>query len=271
MADVLAQAPWVESARKAESDVRIALGLDPGLAEAHSTLSEVKYALDEFSEAEEEARKAIELNPSLSDAYHIIAHFSWIKGDLVEGVKLCETAHKLDPLKEEHTGMLAELYLEQGREDDALKLWSSAEHIFPLTAYSGLIYYNLVKNDVTKADEFLTKFRAAAGDGSTLSLILEGMIEAYKGEKEKALETIAKIEQSSGQDTISVGSIGQIYYALGDMDKFFEYMNRAMDIHALPLGNLINSPIYAKARKDPRFKELLGRVDLRIDLPPEAS
>ncbi|MHB1908459.1 MAG: adenylate/guanylate cyclase domain-containing protein [Nitrososphaerales archaeon] len=266
-----AQAPWIESTRKAESDVRMALSFDSNLAEAHSTLSEVKYALDEFGEAQEEAKKAIELNPSLSDAYYVSAHFSWIKGDLVESMKLYETAHKLDPLKEEYIGMLAELYLEQGREEAALKLWRSAEQMFPLTAYSGLIYYYLVRNDIPKASEFLQKFRTTIGDGSVLSLIFEGIFEAYKGEKEKALEIIAKIEQSSGQDTLSVGSIGQIYYVMGDMDKFFEYMNRAMDIHALPLGNLINSPDFSKARKDPRFKELLGRIDLKIDLPREAN
>jgi adenylate cyclase len=266
-----AHSPWVESAKKAEEDVKSALKLDPDLAEAHATMSHVKYALDEFAEAEKEARKAVELNPSLADAYHALGHLTFITGHVKESTNLYETAYKLDPLKEENVMMLGEVYLDQGREEDAFRLLSSVEHLFPQASYAGLTFYYLYKNDYAKATEFLEKFRLEAGSDSMFVLALEGMMAAYKGEREKALEYIARIEKSSGKDSIAVGTIGGIYYALGDMDKFFEYMDRAMEIHALPLGNLLNSPIYEKARKDPRMKKLLDRLDLKIDVSPSTS
>ena len=94
------------------------------------------------------------------------------------------------------------------------------------------------------------------------------MIAAAKGEQDRVSELVSQIVKISGSDTISTSAIGNIYYTLGDLDKFFEYMNRAMDIHALPLGFLVNSPLYAKSRKDPRMKVLLSRVNLKIQLPP---
>ncbi|MDH2901190.1 MAG: BTAD domain-containing putative transcriptional regulator [archaeon] len=241
--------------------------LDPDLAEAHATLSNVKFTLDEFAEAEVEARRAVELNPSLADAYYALGHLKWITGHIAESAKLYETAYKLDPLKEENVGMLFEIYLEQGRDGDALKMWRSTEHLFPQSSLVGMTVYYLIKHEYSKATEFLEKFKLAAGNDSIFALGLEGLVAAYKGENGKALEMIKRIEQSSGQDTGAVNSVGMIYHALGDLDKFFECMNRAMDIHALMLGNLVNSPIYEDARRDPRMRKLLERLDLKIELP----
>lgn len=258
--------PWIESCKKAEKDIVNALKFDPELAEAHATLSRVKYALDEFSEAEREARKAIELNPSLSDAYRALGHLMWIKKNIKESTDLYETAYKLDPLKEENVTMLSEVYFDQGREEDALKLIGSVEHLFPQGSFAALTMFYLTKGDYKKATEFLEQYRIEAGNDSIFALALEGMIAARKGEMENALEIISRIERSSGEGSISVGSVGVIYYALGDMDKFFEYMDKAMEIHALPLGNLLNSPMYAAARRDPRLKKIVERLDLDLDM-----
>lgn len=261
-----AHTPWMENAKKAERDVKTALELDPNLAEAHAILSQVHYALDNHLEGEAEARKAIELNPSLADAYHALAHFTWIRGELKESTKLYETAYKLDPLKEENVMMLSEIYSNQGRDEDVLRLWSTVEHLFPQGAYAAFTVYYIDKKDYVRATEFLEKFKLEAGEDSIFALALEGQIAAYSGARERALELISRIEKSSEEGSIAIGSVGTIYYALGDMDKFFESMNRAMDIHALPLGDLLNSPNYEKARRDPRMKKLIDRLDLKIDL-----
>lgn len=266
-----ARAPWIQSVKRAELEVLSALKLDPDLAEAHATLSHVKYALDEFSEAESEARKAVELNPSLSDAYHALGHLTWIKRNIKESTDLYETAYKLDPLREENVMMLAEIYMDQGREEEALKLIGSVEHLFPQASFAGLTMFYLTKHDYDKATEFFEKFRLEAGNDSIFGLVLEGIIAAYKGEREKALQLVSQIEKSSGEGSMVVSAIGSIYYALGDMDRFFDCMNKSMDIHALPLGNLVNSPMYEKARRDPRMMKLLERVDLDIRLSPPTT
>ena len=263
-----AHIPFVGASKKAEEDIKKALELDPDLAEAHASLSHVKYTLDEIAGAEEEAKKAIELNPSLSDAYHALGHIKWIKGLREESVETFETAYKLDPLKEENIMMICDAYLNQRREEDALKLWTTVEHLFPQAAYSGMVWYHLFRHDYEKATEFLEKFKLVAGSDSIVAIGLEAHIAADRGDREKALGLIARIEQLAGSETIASGIVGTTYYLLGDMDKFFEYMNRALAIHALPLGALVNSPIYSKARKDPRFKKLLEYYDFEIKLAP---
>lgn len=261
-----ARVPFDESARKAEQDALSAIRIDPELAEAHAVYSKAKYALDEFAAAEDEAKKAIELNPSLADAYSALAHLKWITAELLEGAKLYETAYKLDPLKEENILMLSEIYSEQGREEESLKLVSSIEHLFPQVSYSSMAwYYAEKKKDFAKAREFVEKFKLAAGNDSIYTIALEGVVAAYAGDREKALDAVARLEGSWGRNTPAVSWSGYIYHALGDMDKFFECMNRSMEFHGLPLGNLVNSPMFADARRDPRFAKLLERLDLKID------
>lgn len=256
---------FVDAATRAEEDAKKALELDPGLADAHATFSHVMYTLDEITTAEREARRAIELNPSLSDAYHALGHIMSVKGEREESVRLFETAHKLDPLNEDNIVMLSQIYLDSRREEEALRLLATVEHVFPQATFYGIAWYHLLKHDYAKAAEFLERFKLVAGSDSIVAIGLEGDIMADRGDRAKALECIARIEQSANKETIANGIVGTIYYILGDMDSFFDYMNRALSIHALPLGALVNSQLYAKARQDPRFKKLLEYYKFQIN------
>ena len=54
--------------------------------------------------------------------------------------------------------------------------------------------------------------------------------------------------------------IGYVYHALGDLDSFFECMNKALEGHAMIVSSLLYSPLWTKARTDPRYQELVERV-----------
>jgi hypothetical protein len=50
------------------------------------------------------------------------------------------------------------------------------------------------------------------------------------------------------------------YCALGDMDRYFEYMNGALEDHTIAATFVMYSPLLAKAREDPRYKELVEKL-----------
>jgi len=102
------------------------------------------------------------------------------------------------------------------------------------------------------------------GRDSILYLGFEGFLAALRGDVEKAKESIAWLEQNSGEGTTMSGLIGFIYYSLGDLDKFFEFMDRAVEIHALPAEGLLYSPMFENARKDPRFEKLFAKMGLKV-------
>jgi hypothetical protein len=86
-----------------------------------------------------------------------------------------------------------------------------------------------------------------------------------EGDREKALLTVKKFE-SSKMGPIGFNYIAYIYHALGDLNSYFEYMNKVLDTHALIPLMLMHSPLFAKARADPRYPELVEKVRRQLGL-----
>jgi len=92
-----------------------------------------------------------------------------------------------------------------------------------------------------------------------------GVIAAMEGDRERALLTIKRIEDAK-TGPISLNHLAYIYHALGDFDSYFEYMNKALELHALIPLVLMHSPLFAKARTDPRYPELVQRLRKQLGL-----
>jgi hypothetical protein len=80
-----------------------------------------------------------------------------------------------------------------------------------------------------------------------------------EGDRERALLAVRKIEAAK-MGSIGFNFIGYVYHALGDLDSFFEYMNKAIEAHVLLTSIMIYSPFFAKARADPRYLELVEKL-----------
>ncbi len=86
-----------------------------------------------------------------------------------------------------------------------------------------------------------------------------GVIAAMEGDRERALLAVRKIEDAK-IGPIGFNFIGFVYYGLGDLDSYFEYMNKALEAHAQIPAMLMYSPLLAKARADPRYPELVDKL-----------
>lgn len=76
---------------------------------------------------------------------------------------------------------------------------------------------------------------------------------------------IAKLNPDKGIGWVNAPLVGGIYYAMGDMDRFFEYTTRSAEDHTLPASIIRLSPLYEKARKHPRMGEVFRRVGLQFE------
>ena len=118
--------------------------------------------------------------------------------------------------------------------------------------------YYLIKGDLEKAKEFHAKAEKLEPTRPWL-IWMSGVIAAMEGDREKSLLAIKKIEDAK-MGPIGFNYIGYVYHALGDLDSYFEYMNRALEAHTLIPSTMMYSPLFAKARADPRYLELLERL-----------
>ena len=92
-----------------------------------------------------------------------------------------------------------------------------------------------------------------------------GVIAGMEGDREKALLTVRQIEDPK-TGPIGFNFIAFVYLALGDLDSFFEYMNKALEAHALIPSMVMYSPLLAKVWADPRYLELMENVRRRLNL-----
>ena len=236
----------------------LAIELDPNLPEAHSSLSEMYYNEDDAIRSEAEARRALELNPSLPDPYDALGELASLKGDAEESVRQIEFAYRLDPIRPRFIWRVGVAYLYAGRGEEALEHWKRTEQLAPAPSYRGMVEYYVSKGDLEKAEEFYAKSERLEPTNPRI-IWLGGFIAGLKGDRERALLAIKKIEDLK-TGPIGFNFIGYVHYALGDVDSYFECLNKALDAHTLIPSAVIHSPFYAKSRSDPRHAELVAKV-----------
>ncbi len=250
--------PYEQSIPKAELSVKKALQLDPELAEAHTTLALIDFLEDNVSGSEAEARRAIGLNPSIPEAYYVLSNAALVKGDGDEGIKAAEAAYHLDPAGPRYVERLGTLYFYMERESEALQFWEKTAELAPAGTYRNMTEYYMFKGNLEKAKELFSMAEKLEPTNSWVAW-MRGFIAAQTGDRKTALDAIRKIEENwSG--ALDLNGIGFIHCALGDLDSYFTYLNRATDQHLLQYAYPMYCPLFAQARADPRYQELMERL-----------
>jgi adenylate cyclase len=257
--------PYLESVQRSREELSRALGRNESLAEAHSVLAGLLLGDDEFANAEKEARRAMELNPSLSDPYRWMAQLAAGEGRIDETVRLLEAAHRLDPVDVNVVAFLGRAYAYAGRTADALSHWTRTKSLVPFRTNAHLTEFYLAEGDLPKAEESLREMERIRPD-SAWTETYRGFLAARQGRPEEARRVIERLERRGQAGELTVFFVGFIHYALGEEDAFVECMERAFQLHALPLMELMYSGLYERARSDPRILDLFRRQSALRDL-----
>jgi TolB-like protein len=235
-----------------------AVNLDPNLPEAHAALSSMFFVTDDMPRMEAEAKKALDLNPNIPETYSMLSELAAIRGDPAEMVRMIERAYGLDPIRPRFIWAAGVAYLNAGREQEALEFWKKTEHLAPAFSYRGMAQYYIINGDLQSAKEFQVKYERLE-PRSPRATSQRGTIAAMEGEREKALLAIKEIEDAK-IGPLGFNFIGYIYHALGDLDSFFDCMNKALETHALIPSFLLYSRFFTKTRADPRYHELVEKL-----------
>lgn len=252
---------WSDAIAKGKAAAEKARSINPRLAEAHAVLAYLMGMADDPVEFQEkEARTALELNPNLGDARAALGYIAAGKGDLRAFVGHIERAHQLDPFSPSAVGALGRAYFYAGREQEALQHWKKTLPLVPMSSYRGMADYYMSKGDLEQAG-IMVKEMERVGPSNHYTYLSRGYLAALQGDTATARAMIAKLVGPHDREGVGAGHAGYIYAALGDLDKFFEYESDAAKHHTLHANDLMYSPLFAKAREDPRFKQLLDETN----------
>ncbi len=231
--------------------------LDPDLADAHVLLGELAFMADAPAEVlDQEIRRALELNPNLAQARSILSSLAGSFGIMEPYVMQADEAYRLDPLSPPMIRRQGEAYFNSGRYEEALAHWKKHIESDPIDAYHGLAEYYMLQGDFALAETMVQELERVAPN-SDPALLCRGYLAALKGDRDTAVRMIARLDELFKKGTSRQSSIGYIYYALGDLDRFFEYMVAAAKNHTMQAVRVRLSPLFAAARRDPRFVMLV--------------
>ncbi len=248
---------WTGAIEMGKAAAERASKLDPDLAEAHCLLGELAFMADAPAEIlDRELRRALELNPNLAQAHSILSSLAGSFGIMESYLLLAEEAYRLDPLSPPMIRRQGEAYFNSGRYAEALTHWKKHLETDPIDAYRGLAEYAMLKGDFEEAEKMVAEVERAAPDSDS-ALLCRGYLTALQGDRDTAVRVIAKLDQLFKKGTTRQSSIGFIYYALGDLDRYFEYMMAAAKNHTLQAVRVRLSPLLAGARRDSRFVMLV--------------
>ncbi len=249
---------WSEAIVQGKAAAEKARATSPDLAEAHAMLAELSFMADDpIAQQENEAKRALELNPNLAEAHDLLGQIAGIKGDIDSYVRHIEEAYRLDPLSPPTVRYLGRAYFLAGRYADALEHWKKTLHLDPITSYHGLADYYIAQGELERADEMVKEMERISPTNRA-TYLKRGHLAALNGDRAKALEMIAKLDAARDHGWVTSPYAAYIYLALGDVDRFFEYMFAAVKSHTLPMSNLLFSPHFAQVRQDPRFEQLIS-------------
>ena len=254
-----------EAFPKAKAAATRALELDGKLAEAHTSLAFVKFGYDwDWAAAERGFKQAIQLNPGYSFAHNFYAVLLAALGRFDEAFVRIQNAHELDPLSLPINTNLGWLLYLARRYDEAIQQYLRTIDLddgFPL-AHRRLAQTYEQTRRYSEADVEFQKAVVRSGDDIEL-LSARGHFYAIVGDIDKAHVVLMQLEAFAKARYVPAYLVARIYLGLGDTDRVFELLERAVEEKYGYLAYLEVEPMFDGIRADPRFEELVRRVGLR--------
>jgi len=256
--------PPQEAMPQAEELALKALELDDTLGLAHAVLGDVHRAYHwDWETAEREYKRAMELDPSGYQAPYGYAMLMGALGRHEEAIALSRRAEQVDPLElRTRTGVA--LQLNRARQyDEAIE---QCRTILDIDPNFPIVYAELA--NAYRGKGLHQESDAAWQRGQTLLGVSEEVLE---GRSEAAIlgeEGIARWRLKRNTQRVQRGeyvpptSFAYNYATLGEKDQAFEWLEKAYQERVGDLIYLKVEYIWDPLRDDPRFHDLLRRMNL---------
>ena len=249
---------------KAKDAAAKALEIDENSAEAHSSMAFIKFRWDwDRTATERSFQTAIKLKPAYAPAHQWYSSYLVAVERFDEAIAEAKRTEELEPLSFVASSHLGWIYYLSGDNDKAIeqcrKILELDPSSFPARRYLGLAYE--AKGMYAEAiAEFQTGVKLS---GSPLMLALLGHAYAAAGKKAEAQQVLNDLQQLQEQRYVSPYTVAAIYAGLGDQQRAFEWLEKAVEGRDIWLMNLKVDPVFAKLRSERQFTDILARIRLR--------
>lgn len=259
-----ASLPPREAMPNAKTAAQKALEIDANLSEARLSLAWIKYRFDwDWRGAEGDFKQAIALNPNNAHARHWYADYLTAMGRFDEALAEIRRARELDPFSIFINWNVGRILYFARRYDEALaelrRTLEMDQNFVRTHAYLQAVY--LKKGMDTEAFAEFLKVEALSGTSAERIAALKNVYAAggWKSVWQKQVEFALEDEKSRYITSLSRAFL---YAKNDDRNQALEWLNRAYEEREGSLVNLNADPHWDELRADPRFQDLLRRMNL---------
>ena len=233
--------------------------IDPNLAEAHTAMGLAFRLGWNWPEAEREFKKALEIDPNNARSHYYYGLYLQSVGRTGDSVREIKTAVELEPLALIMNANLAGAYLFDRQSELGL---DQAKKTFDLDPnfISGRFWLVYAYCASKKYAEAIDLIESGPQDETNQRLLSRFRAYAYakSGRPREAEAVLAKYASDPAYDGANAAIV---YGALGDKDKAFAALEKGF-ARKEEMARMKVDPLFDDLRDDPRFKDLLRRMNL---------
>lgn len=254
---------------KAKAAIDQALALDDELAEAHAEAASLELHSEwDWLAAERSFQRVFALNPGNAGAHAAHAWFCLGSLRFADAVSEIKLAQQLDPLMPLFYAFSVGIHAAIGKPDEAIEEFKKAMELDP---NKGLAYFHVGTAYVRKgmmddAIAALTKSKELAMYGGRAEIYL-GTVYLALGERGRAERILQDLLEQKTRANVSSTVIAFLFGALGNLDKAFEFIERAINERDSLIPYIHVYADLGSLRNDPRFRVLLERLKLPAEQP----
>ena len=240
-----------------------ALEIQPQLAEGLVAYAYAQFYWDwDWRGAEENLGKASKLTPSYASTYHFTGTMYAIRQMGEEAAAaLFQRGRDLDPLSLIVSVAQAWGFLHFGKYEEALAVFRRALEFDPsfMLAHLWKGRTLLEMGRLEEAEAALQQAVKLSG-GAPFALSYLGNFHARRGCTEDAMKVLAELDRQKERRYVSAMHFAIVHAGLGDVDRVFDYIERAYEERTHMLLFVPIDPSFEGIRGDPRYGGLLRRL-----------
>ena len=229
-----------------------ALELDQLLAEGHAAMGYVYSRRLDWNNAQKSFRRAIDLNPSLTQSYTNYSLSTLVPlGKLDEAERLLRVAVQMDPLSPHVHRALGAIALNDERFDETIDHVTRARSLDPDLPFLDQLLGRAL-NFSGRTSEALELWKGSSNQPGGQGWLSHAYVRAgRRAEVEHFAATLVEPYRQA-----------LAYAALGDKDRTFEALNKAVEIVPHRVAPLLMYPEMRLLRGDPRLDALRKKLNL---------
>jgi TolB-like protein len=252
---------------RAKAAATKALEFDDMVAEAHTTLGFIKGAYEfDWGGSENSFKRALQLNPGYATAHQWYSAILRAMGRTEDALAEAFEAFQLDPLSTSiNLNVASALYCAR-RFDEAIEKYKGIATLDPGLFWMryglALVYRITGRNE--EAIRELEQALSVTTDAGIQAVVTAGLAYSYRtaGSIQNAEQMIERVTEFGRTNYISPCDVAVAHLGIGDTDRVFEWLEKALALRDEGLLWLKIDPIYDSLRNDRRFIDLLKRINL---------